>query len=152
MADTATVSTRWSHRLKLHGAILVLAGLVAGLTIGLAPHPKTVLAAHVIGLTTGMASMLAGLVLPQTRLSARWIDLLGWTLLPSLYLGFFMQWLGGLGGLTRMFIVTAAGQPEGAAWLETLVEYGTKAITPLTLIPFAILIAGLMRKQAVSAG
>jgi hypothetical protein len=143
IAETAA----WSRSMLLHGTVLVIGGLVAGLTIGLAPNPRTVLAAHVIGLTTGMAAMLVGLVLPHVRLSARLVDVMGWTLLPSLYLGFLTQWIGGLGGLSRMFNVTASGQPEGAAWLESLVEYTIKGITPLTLIPFVILIFGLLRAR-----
>lgn len=135
----------WRRRLIINGAVLLLAGLVAGLTIGLAPNPRTVLAAHVIGLTTGMAAMLVGLLLPYTAINTRWMTVMGWTLLPSLHLGFITQWVGGLGGLSRMFIVTAIGQPEGAAWLETVVEYTIKGITPLTLIPFVILLVGLAR-------
>jgi hypothetical protein len=129
----------------LHGTILILGGLLAGLTIGLAPNSRTVLAAHVIGLTTGMAAMLAGLVLPHVRLGQIWVSVMGWTILPALYIGFLTQWIGGLGGLSRMFIVTAQGQQEGAAWLETVVEYAIKGITPITLIPFMILIVGFLR-------
>jgi hypothetical protein len=93
-----------------------------------------------------MAAMLAGLLLPFVNLAPRWITIMGWTLLPSLHLGFLTQWVGGLGGLSRMFIVTAPGQPEGAQWLETIVEYTIKGITPLTLIPFLILMIGLARR------
>jgi hypothetical protein len=137
----------WQRRLLMNGVILLLGGLVAGLTIGLAPNPRTVLAAHVIGLTTGMAAMLVGLLLPLIVINTRWLNVLVWTLLPSLHLGFITQWVGGLGGLSRMFTVTAAGQPEGAAWLETIVEYIVKGITPLTLIPFVILIVALAKSQ-----
>jgi hypothetical protein len=120
-------------------------GLVAGITIGFAAKPKTVLAAHVIGITTGLAAIGVAIALSRARLSDGALRLVAWTLLPSLYLGFLTQWIGGLFGLSRMFIVTAAGQPEGAQWLETVVEYTIKGITPLTILPFLVLLYGLIR-------
>jgi hypothetical protein len=67
-------------------------------------------------------------------------------LIVSLYLGFFTQWIGGLFGLSRMFIVTAAGLPEGNAAAERIVELIVKGITPLTILPFLILAYGLINR------
>jgi hypothetical protein len=136
-----------SRRLLLNGAIILTLGLVAGLTIPMAANARTVLAAHVIGITCGLAAMAVAFALPHASLTKRLERIIEWTLLPSLYLGFFTQWLGGFFKLSRMFIVTAAGQPEGPAILESIMEYIIKGISPLTLIPFLILTYGFARNS-----
>jgi hypothetical protein len=69
-----------------------------------------------------------------------------WMLIPCLYLGFLTQWLGGLAGLSRMFVVTAAGQPEGNQLLENIMQWIVMGISPLTILPFIVLGYGLARK------
>lgn len=51
-------------------------------------------------------------------------------------------------GLSRMFVVTAAGAAEGTALPERIAQVLTIAITPLTLIPFLILTAAALRPEA----
>jgi hypothetical protein len=134
-----------SRRLLINGAMILTLGLAAGLTIPFAANARTVLAAHVIGITCGLAAIAVALTLPFAGLSRRSEQVVEWTLLISLYLGFLTQWVGGMLKLSRMFIVTAAGQPEGSQGLETIIEYINKAISPLTLLPFLLLILGLAR-------
>jgi (hydroxyamino)benzene mutase len=134
-----------ANRLRLHGVVILTLGLVAGVTIGAAALPKTVLSAHVIGITAGLASMAVAQLLPHVRLSGTVMRITAWALLASLYLGFMTQWLGGMFGLTRMFIVTAVGLPEGNQAAERVVELIVKGITPLTILPFVVLAWGLVQ-------
>lgn len=137
-----------SRRLLAHGTAILTLGLFAGLTIGAAARPETVLAAHLIGITAGLAAIATGLALPHVRLTRSLGLTLEVFLVPSLYLGFLTQWLAGLFGLSRMFVVTAAGLPEGAQWAERVVEVIVLGITPLTILPFLILGWALMRSPA----
>lgn len=136
------------RRHALYGTGLITLGLLAGFSIPLAANRETVLAAHVIGLTTGMVAILFGLLLAQTPLGSGWKRICEGLLVVSLFVGFFTQWLGGLFGLSRMFIVTAIAQAEGPAWAETAVELLIKGISPMTVLPFLILLVGLAKAPA----
>lgn len=144
--------TSTARHLMLQGVVLLILAFVCGLTIGLAANPRTVLAAHVIGITTGLTAIAVAVCQQHAHLSPFARRVMVWTLLPSLYLGFLTQWLAGFVPLSRMFIVTAAGDPEGAAWLETVVEIIVKGISPLTILPFIILAVGRHRAAAGFAG
>jgi hypothetical protein len=133
------------RRFRLHGVMILTLGLVAGVTINFAALPKTVLSAHVIGITAGLAAVAVAGLIPHVRLSVAMMRAVSWMLLASLYLGLLTQWLGGLFGLTRMFIVTAVGFPEGNQAAERIVELIVKGITPLTILPFLVLGWGLVR-------
>jgi (hydroxyamino)benzene mutase len=145
-AMTADLTPRLVASFRLHGLILLTLGLAAGVTIASAARPDTVLSAHVIGITCGLTAIAVGQLIPAVwlgRLALRAVQVM---LLISLYLGFFTQWVGGTFGLSRMFIVTAAGLPEGNATAERVVELIVKGITPLTILPFVILAWGLLRQ------
>jgi (hydroxyamino)benzene mutase len=143
---TSDLSSRLVSSFRLHGVIILTLGLAAGVTINFAKLPDTVLSAHVIGITAGLTAIAVAQLIPNLHLSPLLLRLASWMLLASLYLGFFTQWLGGLFGLTRMFIVTAAGLPEGNQTAERVVELIVKGITPLTILPFLILAWGLVRQ------
>jgi hypothetical protein len=132
-----------------HGALLIVLGLVAGLTIGATANPRSVLAAHVIGITAGLAAIAFSFLLPHAVLPQRLKTISAVLLIVALYIGFLTQWIGGLLGLLRMFIVTAAGQPEGAPWLELSIEILVKGISPITILPFLLVAYGLFRRAEV---
>jgi hydroxylaminobenzene mutase len=52
-----------AHYLAMNGALMILAGLLCGLTIGAAPYPRLMLTAHIQFLVNGMMSVFAGLML-----------------------------------------------------------------------------------------
>jgi (hydroxyamino)benzene mutase len=133
----------WQRRLQRHALVLLLLAFVAALMIPLYPVAKTGLAAHVIGITSALWLFGVATLLPTLRLAPRTLSVTLATLLACLHLGFLTQWLGAFGGLSRMFIVTAAGRPEGLAWMETVVELLIKGITPLTLGVCIALLWGL---------
>ena len=126
---------------------LLLPACAAALLIPLYPVPRTGLAAHVIGITGALFLLGTSHLLPGLRLSARALSVAVTLLTVSVWLGFLTQWVGAFGGLSRMFVVTAAGRPEGWALLETAIEWLIKGITPLTFIGCAMVLWGL-RGQA----
>jgi (hydroxyamino)benzene mutase len=111
--------------------------------IPLYPVARTGLAAHVIGITGALLLLSTSSTLPSLRLTPRALAWACWLLLLCLYLGFLTQWIGAFGGLSRMFVVTAANRAEGLAWLETAVEWTIKGITPLTFIACGLFAWGL---------
>jgi (hydroxyamino)benzene mutase len=148
---TAQTLGEIGRRLLLLGFVLVLLALVCALFIPLYANPRTGLAAHNIGITSGLLLIAVGLVFPGLALGpiAGWMTF--WSLTVSVYVGFVGQVLAATVGLSRMFVVTAAGQAEGPAQLELLVEIATKAITPLTLLPCFLVVWGLARSASKSA-
>jgi (hydroxyamino)benzene mutase len=138
-ADTALLQ----RRLQRHALALLLLAFAAALMIPLYPVARTGLAAHVIGITGGLLLIGVASFVPQLRLAPRALKLALLLLVGSVHLGFLTQWIGALGGLSRMFVVTAAGRPEGLAWLETAVEVVIKGITPLTFVAVGLLLWGL---------
>ena len=62
--------TRPSASLALNGALLMLAGLLAGVAIPLAPYPRLMLSAHNAGFTV---SGLLSHVLPALALLMAWV-------------------------------------------------------------------------------
>jgi (hydroxyamino)benzene mutase len=134
----------WARSLQRQAMVLLLLAFVVALMIPLYPVAKTGLAAHVIGITAALLLLGVASLVTQLRLSTRWLQATLWMLLLCLYLGFLTQWIGAFGGLSRMFIVTALGRPEGLPWLETLIEWIIKGlITPLTFIACGLLLWGL---------
>ncbi len=66
MSTSATVDSKAPHYLAANGALLILAGLLCGLTIPAAPYPRLMLTAHIQFLVNGMVSAFAGLLLKSS--------------------------------------------------------------------------------------
>jgi hypothetical protein len=62
-APPAAHVSRQSYYLVANGALLMLAGLLCSLTVGVAPYPRLMLTAHIQFLVNGMMSVFAGLML-----------------------------------------------------------------------------------------
>jgi (hydroxyamino)benzene mutase len=137
------VTSALQRRLQWHASWLLLMALCVPLMIPLYPVAKTGLAAHVIGITGALLLLAVSWLLPVLRWTSRQRTASLLLLVISVHLGFLTQWAGAFGGLSRMFIVTAAGRPEGHPILESVVEVLIKGITPTTLIAVAMLIYGL---------
>lgn len=132
----------WLMRL---GVALLAAAFVSGLFVGLYANPRAGLAAHVIGITGALMLIAFGLLWSRLALGRAARLAAFWMLIVSVPTGFVAQLVGAALGLSRMFVVTAAGRPEGLPALETAVELVTKAITPLTILPVLIVLVGLRR-------
>jgi hydroxylaminobenzene mutase len=113
-----------SSYLTGNGALLMLVGLLCGLTISAAPYPRLMLTAHVQFLVNGMVSVLAGLML-KTSLSTVgrrsglvivWGHVLAWAVCLS-------EVAGAIWGTTKTLPIAAAqaGALGAAPWQESVV-------------------------------
>jgi hydroxylaminobenzene mutase len=144
-------SEDFKRSLLWHGIFLCTIGFLLGLLIPLYANPRAGLAAHTLGITQGIFLAIIGFAYPQLKLSLWLGRAVFWMLLISVYVGQLGQILGAAFGLTRVFLITAQGLPEGSAWLETSVEIATKVITTFLLLACFIILYGLRPTKSGSS-
>jgi len=152
--------TRPAVCLALNGALLLLAGLLAGAAIPAAPYPRLMLAAHCAGFTdSGLISMLAALLLSTSLCSVSpragsvivWSHVTLWPLSLSEVAAAF--W----GTKETMRIAGAqAGAPGGAPWQEGTVAVCHALPALALMVAWALLVWGVWgvfkRDRVLSAG
>jgi len=130
--------------LALNGALLMLAGLLAGAFIPFVPYPRLMLSAHNAGFTvSGMLSMVAGLLLgsslcsipPRAVRAVIWAHVALWPLSLSEVAAAF--W-----GTNKALPLAGAeaGAPGGAPWQEAIVII-CHAVPALALMVAWVLLA-----------
>ena len=113
-----------SYYLTGNGALMVLAGLLCGLTVSAVPYPRLMLTAHIQFLVNGMMSVFAGLML-KTSLSIVgrgsgmlivWGHVSAWAVC-------FSEVAGAIWGANKALPIAAAqaGASGAAPWQESLV-------------------------------
>jgi hypothetical protein len=137
-----------SFQLAANGTMLILAGLLLGPAIGVAPYPRLMLSAHSIFLGVGMLSILAAALLKTSlasvgRRSARLVvfaHVLEWVLCLS-------QVAGAFWGTNKALSIAGAqaGAPGGAPWQESLVLVCQLVPSLFLLLAWAILVWGVFR-------
>ena len=133
-----------------HGILICLLGFVAGLFIPLYANPRAGLATHLLGITQGVFLAVIGLSYPVLKLPL-WVGRANfWMLLISAYVGMIVEFLAAAFGLSRMFLITAMGLPEGIPWLETSTEIAIKNISILTILSCFIVLFGLRQIKSGS--
>ncbi|NMG08874.1 hydrogenase [Brasilonema sp. UFV-L1] len=143
-------SQEFKHTLLWHGIFICLLGFVAGLFLPLYANPRTGLATHLLGITQGIFLAVIGLSYPQLKLPL-WVARANvWMLLVSAYVGLIAEFLAAVFGLSRMFLITAMGLPEGIPWLETSTEIAIKGISSFILLSCLIVLFGLRKTQSSS--
>lgn len=127
MTNSATeeipANTRHTQRVLVrYGAILVLLGLISGITTFFAAVPSAALSAHNIGVIEG--TMLIGLAgaWPALRASTRVLAAIKYTAVIGLYANWIGVQLAAFWSAKDLFIVTGGAFPAGAApWQEGIV-------------------------------
>ncbi|MGH7997889.1 MAG: hypothetical protein ACREPR_00245 [Brasilonema sp.] len=143
-------SQEFKHTLLWHGIFICLLGFVAGLFLPLYANPRTGLATHLLGITQGVFLAVIGLSYPQLKLPL-WVARANvWMLLISAYVGLIAEFLAAVFGLSRMFLITAMGLPEGIPWLETSTEIAIKGISSFILLSCLIVLFGLRKTKSSS--
>ncbi|BAZ22907.1 hydroxylaminobenzene mutase HabB [Kalymmatonema gypsitolerans NIES-4073] len=143
-------SEAFKRSLLWHGIFICLLGFVAGLFIPLYANPRAGLATHLLGITQGVFIAVIGLSYPQLKLPL-WVARANfWMLLISAYVGMIVEFLAAAFGLSRMFLITAMGLPEGIPWLETSTEIAIKNISILTILSCFIVLFGLRQIKSGS--
>jgi hypothetical protein len=135
--------------LALNGAGLMLAGLLSGALISVAPYPRLMLSAHNAGFTvSGTLSIIAALLLSSTLSSipvrAAWVVIWGHV---ALWVLSFSEVAAAFWGTNQALPLAAAeaGAPGGAPWQETLVIVCHVVPAILLIVAWAILVWGVWR-------
>ncbi|KAB8320741.1 hypothetical protein SD81_004070 [Tolypothrix campylonemoides VB511288] len=140
-------SEAFKRGLLWHGIFICLLGFLAGLFLPLYANPRAGLATHLLGITQGVFIAVIGFSYPQLKLPL-WVARANfWMLLISAYVGMIVEFLAAAFGLSRMFIITAMGLPEGIPWLETSTEIAIKNISILTILSCFIVLFGLRQTK-----
>jgi hydroxylaminobenzene mutase len=144
-----------SRRVLVHGLALVMAGLVWGFGVPLAPYPRLALTAHIQFMSNGvLIIVMAGLLLTLPHrvgpravgvmLAAAWLT---WAMALSEVAN---AWWG-----TNQMLPIAAGQAgaRGAvAWRELIVKLTHIAAGVGLLVAWGLLVAGFLRRPGANAG
>ena len=120
----AAGNPKQSYYLTGNGALMMLAGLVCGLTISAAPYPRLMLTAHIQFLVNGMVSVFAGVMLKtslaivgrRSGMLIVWGHVLAWAVCLS-------EVAGAIWGAKKALPIAAAqaGASGAAPWQESLV-------------------------------
>lgn len=149
LMDSIT-SNDFKRRLLWHGVFLCTLGFIAGLFIPLYANPRTGLATHLLGITQGLFLAVIGLSYPQLKISTWLARVTYWLLFVSAYVGMLGEFLGAAFGLSRTFIVTAKGLPEGILWLENVVDTSIKTISLFVFFACFVVLYGLRKTKSDS--
>jgi hydroxylaminobenzene mutase len=113
-----------SFRLLRHGLIVFLLGLTAGLTLLVFPtafkNTRLALSSHLVGVTSGMFLICAGLLVNRIQLPAHGWKRTYWMLLYGAYGNWTGTLLGAIFGTFTLTTLTAEGH-TGATWQELVV-------------------------------
>jgi hydroxylaminobenzene mutase len=136
------------RRFLIHGLIVFLLGLVAGLAIlgppGMFKSPRLALSSHLVGVTGGMFVVIAGLMLDHVRLSARESAVLFWLATYGAYGNWGGSFLAGVFGTQTMTTIASSGAAvTSPAWQEVLVGVTLTTSGTATLAACLLLLWGL---------
>jgi len=136
--------------LTMNGALMMLAGLLCGLTVGAAPYPRLMLTAHIQFLVNGMVSVFAGLMLKTALsiVSGRSATLIIWGHI-SAWAVCFSEVAAAFWGANKTLPMAAAqaGASGAAPWQESLVLACHMVPAFLLIASWALLVRGVFRSE-----
>jgi hydroxylaminobenzene mutase len=135
-------STLVARRLKFHGVLLFLLGLLTGLLIPSLSNPRMGLSAHLEGLLNGTFLVLLGLIWRELRLAPRAASAAFWLVLFAAYANWTATLLSAAWGTGKLTPLAAGGR-IGAPWQEAIVGVGLISLTLAILTGVAIVLFGL---------
>lgn len=120
----ASQSDDFSRRLLWHGVFVFLLGLLSGLAMlggnGIYQNLRLALSSHLVGVTTGMFLLIAGLMWHRLQLTAPMAAAGFWSALYGAYGNWIATFLGAVMGTGSMTAIAATGY-QAAPWQESLV-------------------------------
>jgi hydroxylaminobenzene mutase len=137
-----------ARRLKFHGALLFLIGLLTGFAVPAMTNPRMGVSAHLEGVLNGLFLVGLGMLWKELRLGpgARRA-----TFMLALY-GTWANWisttLAASWGTSQLTPLAGAGH-SGAAWQEHIVSFGLYTLSIAIVAALALAVFGL-RGQAQS--
>ena len=142
-----------SRHILLNGLMLVMVGLLWGFVVPHTPHPRLALGAHIQFITNGVLIIILAAILLKLPhdvgpKSARVMLLAAWLIWPMALSEAANAWWG----TTQMLPIAAghAGATGGAAWHELIVKLTHIAAGLSLVVAWGLLIAGFLKKPAVS--
>ena len=136
----------FSRRLLWHGLVVFILGLLSGMAmvgpIEIYRNLRRALASHLVGETTGMFLLIAGLMLERLRLSPSALHAAFWMSLYGAYGNWAGSFCGAVFGTQALSRVTGAGH-AAADWQETLVTVLLSTSGIATLAGCAVFLWGL---------
>jgi hydroxylaminobenzene mutase len=130
-----------------HGFLLILLALLGAFLVPLATLPRLAVAAHTIGVLSGLLLLLLGVIWPQFRLRAGQLRLLKWSWLLSSYLNWLACLVGAQIGAGGMTPVAAMGQ-TGSAAAELAIAISLISVALISLLAVGLSLWGLRGKTA----
>ena len=145
---------RGGRQILIHGAVLVLVGLVWGLIVPATPHPRLALGAHIQFVSNGMLFVVLAtvlLALPH-RVGPRSV----WVMVLAAWLTWAMvlsEVANSWWGTTQTLPIAArqAGVTGASSWQELIVRVTHMGAGLVFIIAWSLLIVGLL-KPASGAG
>ena len=137
------------HALLLHGAVLILLGLLSGLVTSELTNPRMGLSAHLGGVLNGMLLILVVLSWPYVHLPSRLARATTWLLLFSLYGIWAFTLLGAIFGTSQATPIAGDGF-SAEPWQEALVTGGLTAAALAILAAILALVYGFAKARPES--
>lgn len=137
-------SARTARRPMLHGMILFLLGLVAGLATPAVENPRMGLSAHLEGVMNGTFLLALGAVWRHVALGRRAAAAAYGLVLYGTYGNWASVSLGAIFGASRYMPIAGAGH-AAAPWQEQLVGFGLITVSIAISAAVCLLVAGLAR-------
>jgi (hydroxyamino)benzene mutase len=144
--------TTGGRQLVVHGLAFILAGLLWGFVVPLAPYPRLALGAHVQFETNGMLFLLLGLVLLKLPHSAG--SKTAWAIVISAWLTWLMalsEAANAWWGANQLLSISAkqAGATGAAPWQELIVKLGHIPAGLGLILSLILLIVGFVKHRDV---
>ena len=125
-----------------HGFVLILLALLGAFLVPLAALPRLAVAAHTIGVLSGLLLLLLGVIWPQFGLGKGQLRLLKWSWLLSSYLNWLACLVGAQIGAGGMTPVAAMGQ-TGSAAAELAIAISLISVALISLLAVSLSLWGL---------
>lgn len=140
-----------SYRLLRHGLIVFLLGLAAGLALLVMPtvfkNPRLALSSHLVGVTSGMFLICAGLLVNRIYLPPHGWKRTYWMLLYGAYGNWGGTLLGAIFGTFTLTNISAEGH-SGATWQELAVGAVLATSGTATIVACILFFRGLVREPS----
>jgi len=136
-----------NRNMMRHGFILILIALVSGFFIPATAIPRLAVAAHTIGLLSGVLLIAIGAIWRQFTLSDRQSRVLYWSWVYSSYANWLGCQAGAVFGAGRVTPVASAGT-TGSPAAEAAVAFLLISVALVSLVAVGLSLRGLRSRES----
>lgn len=131
-------------KLIFWGAVLFLIGLIQGAFVQLFLNSRLALSAHLAAVQSGMVLMILGLVWEMIVLKNKWLTIVYWSNLISLYLIWFSITLAAIFGASKSLPIAGNGFIANR-FIETGISVSLYVGSILAILSSSFIVIGLWR-------